>query len=150
MSFVSATYIFFVGIVFLLYYTLPKKVQWIFLLICSYGFYLYGGVKPLFFILLTTISTFGAGLWMGKYERQYKEYLAEHRDDMDRSERRALKAEHNKPKKRILIGVLLLNFGILLLLKYYNTFAEELNALFSLFKYDLDMPLVNLILPLGI
>ena len=150
MSFVSATYIFFVGIVFLLYYTLPKKVQWIFLLICSYGFYLYGGVKPLFFILLTTISTFGAGLWMGKYERQYKEYLAEHRDDMDRSERRALKAEHNKPKKRILIGVLLLNFGILLLLKYYNTFAEELNALFSLFKYDFDMPLVNLILPLGI
>ncbi len=150
MSYVSATYIVFLGGVFLLYFLLPKKVQWIFLLICSYGFYLYGGVKPLFFILLTTVTTFGAGLWMGKYEHEYKEYLAAHRDEMDRSERRALKAEHNKPKKRILVGVLLINFGILLLLKYYNTFAEELNALFSLFKYDLSMPLVNLILPLGI
>ncbi|MBR2548208.1 MAG: MBOAT family protein [Eubacterium sp.] len=150
MSFVSSTYLFFLAGVFLLYFLVPKKIQWVFLLICSYGFYLYGGVKPLFFILLTTATTFGAGLWMGKYEREYKEYLAEHRDEMDRSERRALKAEHNKPKKRILVGVLLLNFGILLLLKYYNTLAEDFNALFSLFKYDLDMPLVNLILPLGI
>ena len=150
MSIVSSTYLFFLAGVFLLYFLVPKKIQWVFLLICSYGFYLYGGVKPLFFILLTTLTTFGAGLWMGKYEREYKEYLEEHRDEMDRSERRALKAEYNKPKKRILVGVLLINFGILLLLKYYNTIADDLNELFSLFKYDLDMPLINLILPLGI
>ena len=117
MSYVSSTYIFFLCGVFLLYFLVPKKIQWVFLLICSYGFYLYGGVKPLFFILLTTVTTFGAGLWMGKYEREYKEYLAAHRNEMERSERRALKAEHNKPKKRILIGVLVLNFGILLLVK---------------------------------
>ena len=150
MSYVSALYLGFLGIVFILYFIVPKKYQWVFLLIASYGFYLYGGIKPLFFILFTTLSTFGAGLWMGRYEKEYQAYLAEHKAELDRSARKQLKAACSDKKRKVLILVMLLNFGILLLLKYYNTFAGEFNDLFTLFKWDVEMPLINVILPLGI
>lgn len=150
MSYVSFIYLAFLAIVFFLYFLVPKKVQWVFLLICSYGFYLYGGVKPLFFILFTTLTTFGAGLWMGKYEQEFKDYIAEHKDELDRPARRELKAACSDKKRRVLILVMLLNFGILLMLKYYNAFAGGISHLFSMFSYDAKLPLINVMLPLGI
>lgn len=150
MSYVSAQYLLFVGIVFILYYTIPKKWQWSFLLICSYGFYLFAGIKPLFFILFTTISTYLAGLKMGEYEKEYRSYLDAHRDELTREEKKARKADCAARKKKILLAALLSNFGILFVLKYYNPIASNISQLFSLFKYDASLPLINVILPLGI
>ncbi|NLF47620.1 MAG: MBOAT family protein, partial [Clostridiales bacterium] len=127
MSFVSGQFLLFVAVVVVLFYVVPQKYKWVLLLVASYSFYLFGGVKPVIFILLSTFSTFGAGLMMGRYEKKQK-----------------------KEKRRILILLLLLNFGILLLLKYYNFFAENIDPLFRTFEYDISMPLVNIMLPLGI
>ena len=150
MSYVSGQYLIFLGIVFILYYTIPKKYQWGFLLICSYGFYLFAGIKPLFFILFTTLSTYFAGIKMGDYEKQYRDYLDEHRNEITREEKKELKVGNAANKKKILLMAMLSNFGILFVLKYYNPIAENISALFSLFKYDAKLPLINVILPLGI
>ena len=127
MSFVSGQFLLFVAVVVVLFYVVPQKYKWVLLLVASYSFYLFGGIKPFIFIILSTFSTFGAGLMMGRYEKKQK-----------------------KEKRRILIILLLLNFGILLLLKYYNFFAENIDPLFRTFEYDISMPLVNIMLPLGI
>ncbi len=150
MSYVSGQYLLFLGIVFILYYVIPKKYQWVFLLACSYGFYLFAGIKPLFFILFTTASTYFAGLKMGAYEKEYKTYLDKHRDEISRDEKKELKANNAARKKKVLLVALLSNFGILFILKYYNPIATNVTALFSLFKYDAEIPLINVILPLGI
>ena len=150
MSYVSAQFLLFVGIVFILYYVLPKKYQWVFLLVCSYIFYLFAGIKPLFFILFTTITTFLAGRKMGEYENEYKTELEAKRSELSREERRAMKATCGERKKKILLAAMLSNFGILFILKYYNPIANNISEIFSLFKYDVNVPLINVILPLGI
>ena len=134
MSFVSIQFLLFLFGVFVLYYIIPKKFQWVLLLVCSYGFYLYGGVKPVVFILLTTITTYFAAKWMDRMEQQYKGYIAEHKAKMEKEEKKKLKALNKMKKKRVLVSVLLLNFGVLLLLKYYNFLAGNISDVFTFFE----------------
>lgn len=150
MSFVSLQFLVFLLFVFILYYAIPKRFQWVFLLLCSYGFYLYGGIKPVVFIISTTLTTFYAARWMDRMEADYKAYVAEHRETLDKDTKKQRKAETKAKKKKVLIGVMLINFGILLLLKYYNFFAGNITAAFSFFAYDVNVPLINIMLPLGI
>ncbi len=133
MSFLSFQFVIFIGIVFILYYTVFRNRQWILLLVSSYIFYLMGGVSALVFILSTTVTVYAAGRLM--------ERVKEKSDS-----RKAAKASN----KKILIGVVLINFGILLMLKYFNFIAENINSAFAIFEYDVNLPLVNVLLPLGI
>ena len=64
MSFTSVSFLLFLGILIILYYALPKKIQWIVLLIASYAFYLFAGLKYLAFILFTTITTYLVTVYM--------------------------------------------------------------------------------------
>lgn len=133
MSFVSVGFLIFLAVVIFLYYCVPKKFQWLFLLAGSYAFYLSGGLYMLFFILLTTVTVFCGGLWMQRIK------------DRSKSKKAA-----KKINKRILLGEVFLNFGILLLLKYYNFAAVNIGSFFGLFHYDVSLPLINMVLPLGI
>ena len=133
MSFVSVTFPAFLAGVLVLYYCVPARFQWILLLTASYAFYLSGGMYMLLFILITTITVFFGGRWM--------QYIK----DTSKSKRAA-----KKINKRILLGEVILNFGILILLKYYNFAASNLDSFFGLFHYDTSLPLINIVLPLGI
>ncbi|MGI6212859.1 MAG: MBOAT family O-acyltransferase [Anaerovoracaceae bacterium] len=134
MSFISFKFIIFLLIVLVLYYIVPKKYQWVFLLAVSYVFYLFSGLKPLIFILLTTLTTYGGARWMENIKQKSS----------------VKKSEAKSKNRRVLILLAVLNFGILGMLKYYNFFAKQIDSLFGLFKYDVSMPLVNIVLPLGI
>ena len=98
MSFVSVTFPAFLAGVLVLYYCVPARFQWILLLTASYAFYLSGGMYMLLFILITTITVFFGGRWM--------QYIK----DTSKSKRAA-----KKINKRILLGEVILNFGILIL-----------------------------------
>lgn len=150
MSFVSLQFLGFLLIVFLLYYLIPKKIQWIFLLVCSYGFYLYGGIKPVFFMLFTTITTYAAARWMDSMDFRHKKYIETNKENLDKDSKKQLKAQNKSRKKKVFLGAMLANFGVLLLLKYYNFFAGSINDAFTFFEYNADLPLVNIILPLGV
>jgi alginate O-acetyltransferase complex protein AlgI len=133
MSFVSISFIAFFAAVLLIYYLVPKRIQWVILLIASMGFYLAGGVRAALFIFGTTVLVyFGA--------RQMQRV---------RDAAGGLKAAKKK-NRGVLLFELLSNFGILLILKYYNFAAENIESLFGMFHWDINAPLVNMILPLGI
>ena len=59
MNFTSFDLLLYIGVVLALYYTIPRRGQWVLLLVASYGFYLYSGLGNLCYILLTTVSTYG-------------------------------------------------------------------------------------------
>ena len=59
MGFASFRFLMYAGALLVLYYTVPRRGQWILLLAASYGFYLHSGPENLCFILLTTVSTYG-------------------------------------------------------------------------------------------
>ena len=95
MLFNSIPFLFFFAIVAAVYFVIPYRFRWVLLLAASYYFYM--TTKPGFvvFILLSTFSTYYAGIQMGKTESQSK-------------------------RKQFLLLSLLFNLGLLFLLKYYN------------------------------
>ncbi len=130
MSLVSVEFIVFVAISLLLYYVLPKKFQWIMLLMSSMLFYLTGGVSGVFYLLFTTFTTYFAGILLGRYNKEDKNV-----------------AEITKKKKRLVVLVTtVLNFGILFFLKYWNPLADMINNVLKFEKINR----LELILPLGI
>ncbi len=147
MAFHTFTFVVFFLVVLLGYALFPKRYKWMFLLCASYFFYLYASVKFLAFILITTFSSWLGALWIARLRRQERLACGK---DAPMEMRRLQKQRFQSKRKRLLIGVLLLNFGILLFLKYFNFFAVNLNALLEQISLSARVPTLNLILPLGI
>jgi len=139
MSITSISFIVFLTAVVALYYLLPKKVQPYLLLIASFGFYMAGGIKTVVYLLFTICTTFSAGLVLGKLNRQ--------RDALPDTEKKA-KSQVLKRKKQGLVAlVLLANFGLLFVLKYWNFTVSTLSGVTG---GMLVLPQLNLLMPLGI
>lgn len=135
----------------LVYFLFPlKKHKWTVLLVASYVFYMFASYKFVAFILFTTLSTYFIGLWIEKYSGSSKAKLKQNKSEWSREEKKKYK-EKVKVRKRLIMSLaLVLNFGILAFLKYYNFFAGSLNDIFGTWGIQLSAPTLNLFLPLGI
>jgi len=131
MSFTSARFVLFVLAAVVLYYLAPKKGRWVVLLGASYLFYAVGGGRTVGYLLVTTLSTWLAGLALGAMNAQAK--------GGDRQLRQTIKTR----KRLVVLAALLLNFGMLYVLKYWGFTVEQLNKLphVSLTAYDFLLPL---------
>ena len=151
MSYASINFIAFVTLTVLAYFALPlKKHKWVILLISSYVFYLFAGYKYIAFIVFTTASTYGIALWLDRISRQSKETLQTNKKDWDRETKKQFKNKTKRNKRLVMALCLVLNFGILAFLKYYNFFAGSLNDVFGVFGMSFSLPTLKLFLPLGI
>ena len=101
MSFVSIEFMVFTAVCAAGYYMIPKKYQWVWLLVFSYVYYLAAGPSYLFFILFATTVTYLGGLWV------------------EAGARWAVPA------------VLLADFGMLAFIKYTNFILGNINGLFG-------------------
>lgn len=151
MSYASFNFIAFVALSVLAYFVLPlKKHKWVVLLVSSYIFYLFAGYKYIAFILFTTVSTYFIARWLDRISRQSKEKLKVNKKDWDRETKKQFKNKTKRNKRLVMSLCLVLNFGILAFLKYYNFFAGSLNDVFGVFGMSFSMPTLKLFLPLGI
>ena len=117
MQFTSFSFLACLAVLLIVYYLIPKKTQWILLLVASYGFYLLAGLKYLAFILFTTATTYLAGRIIGVRLDKQDEYLAQHKADMSRDDRKAYKAKVKSINRIYMVAALALNFGILAVCK---------------------------------
>ena len=117
MSFTSLSFLLFLGATLFAYYLVPKRVQWWVLLAASYIFYLSAGAWCLPFILFTTLSSYAFARAIAKNARRESEYIAKNLESMDKSARKAYRAEKGRKRYHILLVGIVLNFGILALLK---------------------------------
>lgn len=150
MSIISLSFALFLLAAVIVYFITPPKYQWVTLLAASYVFYMFTSVKLLFFLLLTTTSTYCVGLLFGKINMEYEHQLKEGTGVLTRAEKRELKQRFNKKKKLWLIAVLLLNFGILFVLKYTNILVGVINLTRAIFRMEGKLEVPRLFLPLGI
>lgn len=149
MTFTSFPFLLFAGLTVLLYHLLPGRGKWILLLIASLAFYALGGVWYLPFLLLTILSTFGAALLISRHAKRSEAEIAARRDSLTKGERKALKAAGKRVRFRILAAGLILNFGLLAVLKYTAFAVTTINGVTGLFDAPaLQIP--SLLLPLGI
>ena len=75
MSITSKDYVAFLTGVTVVYFILPKKLQWLVLLAASMGFYVLSGIKGTAFILVTAVITYFAALGMEKVNSESKAVL---------------------------------------------------------------------------
>ncbi len=146
----SLRFILFLVIVLFAYYTVPKKIQWSVLLIASYGFYLFSGVDQVMFIISATLITYGSGRWMQKIRNNFQSKLSDLGDTVTREEKLNMKKDVSKKIHRIQVLTVVVNLSVLGYFKYLNFFLGNINQLFSFFRWDASLPLVNLIAPLGL
>ena len=151
MTYTSLNFIFFVLATALVYFVLPfKKYRWTVLLAASIFFYCTWSYQLGAFMLFTTLSTYLIALWLSKASAKSKAVLKAHKSEWSRDDKKKYKNKTKVRMRLIMILALLLNFGILAFLKYYNFFAGSLNDILGAFSLDFSAPSLKLILPLGI
>lgn len=150
MLFVSYAFLGFLIVLFCVYYLVPQRFQWQILLVASYLFYCASGIANLIYILLTTITVYAAARCIERNAMQQKKYLIEHKTEMTKEERKIYKGEQEKIRLRWLIGSLILNIGILAVVKYGNFFIANFNGILGMTGSDKRLSFMTLILPMGI
>ncbi|HAK57910.1 MAG TPA: MBOAT family protein [Lachnospiraceae bacterium] len=143
--FVSYGFIAFIIGLVIVYYIIPKKLQWGLLLFASFGFYYFAGASYLIYITVTATTVYLAAMYIGLQDKRYAEFVSSGK--IDRAQKKKIKAEFNRRKKLVMLSCLILNLGILAVTKYtsfvianINRFLDEGNAV--------HVP--DLIIPLGI
>ncbi|MBQ9032211.1 MAG: MBOAT family protein [Parasporobacterium sp.] len=133
----------------IVYFVVPKKVQWIVLLAASMAFYALAGVKNSFFILITSASTYAAARWIDHLTVSCNSFLKENKNTLPREERKAYKARSVNQRKAILIVTLCINFGILCVFKYANFIIQQVNHILRAAGSG-EIGFLYLLVPLGI
>ena len=150
MLFTSYEFLAFLAGVLILYYTLSKKLQWPLLLCASYVFYAIAGLKYLAFIGVTTVSVYAAGAIMGRMADAERAYLEGAGATLSKDERKEYKARAKRHRLFVLLSGLILNFGILAVLKYTVFAVVNINSALHTFGVESSLSIPSLVLPLGI
>ncbi len=145
MLFTSYEFIAFLGGLFILYYILPKKCQWVLLLIGSAVFYAWAGLRFLAYIGITTVTTWFAAVRIGAIQATGNAFYDAHKKEMDKDARKAYKAGIKKKTRVWFLACLLLNLGILAVIKYTDFVIDNINAIFSA-----EISFLSFALPMGI
>lgn len=150
MSFISTELLLLVFVTAVIYYIMPKKYQWVLLLVVSYLFYASYGLKYIGFIMFTTITTFLGGDFIEKIAITGKNKISVNKSTLKPEDKKAIKAQTKRNKRLICALILLLNFGVLAFLKYFNFVSGNINSILGIFGTTQRLGMMNLLLPLGI
>ncbi|MBR3231941.1 MAG: MBOAT family protein [Lachnospiraceae bacterium] len=125
MLFNSAHFIVFFPIVILVYYVLPQRGRYLWLLAASYYFYMSWNPKYIVLLLFTTAVTYASG--------------------------RLLAAAKNTTRRKLIVAAsFILNLGVLFYFKYINMAADILVRVLGKLHIYLTIPSFDVVLPVGI
>ncbi len=150
MLFTSYEFLGFLLVVFIMYYLMPGRAQWSFLLIASYAFYFMADPRYLIFIAITTVSTYIAAKKISDRKISFDSWFKEHKKEYEKEQRKALKAKEQKSQKKIFLACLLFNLGILAITKYTNFTIANINNIIGIWGNQGTLSFVDLIIPMGI
>jgi D-alanyl-lipoteichoic acid acyltransferase DltB (MBOAT superfamily) len=125
MIFNSVHFIFFFIVTTILYYALPHRFRWAFLLAISCYFYMV--FRPIYILILagTIVVDYVAGLF--------------------------LESTTNPRRKKIfLVASIIANVGVLAVFKYYNFINDNLTELLGVFHLKNEIPMLRILLPIGL
>jgi alginate O-acetyltransferase complex protein AlgI len=144
MSFTTFEFFLFIAAAVIIYYVIPKKLQWIWLLIISYVYYASYDISTVWMLLLTTYVTYRGGILLDRLNEQKPQ------DGISREEKKDFKKNIVRKKKKIVLAMVLIAFGMLGIMKYTNFMLGNIDAVLRLFGSGKQIGILNLTLPLGI
>ena len=122
----------FFPVVCLCYYVIPHKVRYLFLLACSYFFYMCWNPEYALLMLTSTVITYLSGLLIDSAEKIEDEQKRVHR------------------KKWYVALSFISNLSILFFFKYFNFAADSVVRLLAFAGISAEAPAFDVILPVGI
>ena len=125
MLFNSFEFLIFFPIVTLIYFVLPRRVRWCWLLVTSYFFYMNWHAEYALLMAACTVVTYGCA--------RLVDSIAD-----------------AKWRKRVLIGGIVFNIGLLAYFKYTGFLLELIGRACALLGLTMTMPKVSILLPVGI
>ena len=125
MLFNSFSFIVFFPVVTLLYFVIPHRFRYIWLLIASYYFYMNWDARYALLLAGCTLVTYACGIALGRTEKK-------------------------KIGKALIVLSLLIIFGILFLYKYLGFFITNINLALSALHIGFKVSEYSLVLPVGI
>lgn len=146
MLFTSYTFIGFILVLFIIYYSIPRRLQWVLLLGASYLFYACAGPRFLLYILATTTSTYFTSMKLDALDQVH----GEGEGQLPRADKPAYRAAAKAKKLKWLLACLLFNFGILAVVKYANFTIYNINSVLQTLGSGKGLSFLSLALPMGI
>lgn len=150
MLFTSYEFIGFLVVLFILYYLVPKKAQWVLLLLGSYVFYYLSGPSYLIYILAVTLVVYLCARKIESLRSAQEEYISAHKAELSKEERKAYKESVKKKQKVFFLIGLLAGLFILGFIKYTNFVISNINGVMNAFGSGKSLSFLNLALPMGI
>lgn len=133
----------------IVYFIFPLKYRWTVLLAASAVFYFSGGIGTGYFMLLTIAVIYTVALTLDKQNITLKKHLKDN-PGLTRDEKKTIKQAFQKKKRLILSAGLLICFGMLVFLKYFNFLSEQTFDFLGFFGVEAEAPKHSLAFPLGI
>ena len=124
----------FLPAVILVYQLTPQKFRWLVLLSANYLFFWLISGKLILYLLFATVITHYIGIWL---------------------ENVSLTAEGSakqitKKKRRVLAFGILINLAVLVVLKYFNFFGQNISSLMNVLSINWEYKTINFMVPIGI
>jgi alginate O-acetyltransferase complex protein AlgI len=124
MLFNSLQFLIFFPVTVIIYFLLPRRVRWLFLLAASCYFYMAFVPKYILILAATIIVDYFAGIYIQKSAGSWRKFF--------------------------LICSIVANVGFLAFFKYFNFLAGNINALAHVIGWNYSISLLNIILPIGL
>lgn len=133
MLFNSLNFLIFFPIVTLIYFVVPQKLRYVWLLAASYYFYMCWNAKYALLMLFSTTVTYLSGLILEWIKNQsWEEETA------------------GRGKKICVFASFFLNLSVLFFFKYFDFALNNLNHILKLAHIQLSQPSFDVVLPVGI
>lgn len=149
MQFTSFSFLLFAVLTLVVYFAVPKRIQWWVLLASGLGFYALCGVEYLGFILYTAVVTYLTGVALQRRADREDAYVDQNRETLSKADRKAYRNAERKKRLRVLTVGLLLGFGMLAVLKYTAFVMSNFRSVWTAFGGQ-AFAIPSLLLPLGI
>lgn len=150
MLFTSYDFLGFILVLFVLYYIVPKKFQWPLLLGASYIFYYLADPTYLIYIGVTTVTVYLLGRKIEQLREEQSAYLKANKEALSREDKKIYKNKIKSKQWKYLLVALIINIGILAVLKYTNFAISNVNTIMGWFGSDKQFGFLDLALPMGI
>ncbi|MBO5621328.1 MAG: hypothetical protein J5959_06830, partial [Butyrivibrio sp.] len=113
----SFSFLLFVTILLIAYYSVFRKHQWLVLLVGSIAFYLYADWRYSAFLVVTTVMTFFGAIKLEQLVEFQKSSIKENKETWTKEEKKAFKAAVSKKKKLLLSIISIIAFAMLMVFK---------------------------------
>ncbi len=133
MLFNSFSFLVFFPIVLLVYFIVPAKLRYLWLLVASYYFYMSWNPKYAILIAISTLITYASGRMLGAVSLSCMN-----------------SSKGNRARKLVVAASLISNLSILAVFKYANFALQNVNNLLSLLNIQVLEYSFDLLLPVGI